>query len=233
MMYEPGSKPSTALKCCKQDNVQYREENCKIASGSNPKLDVAHTLERSLYLGHSGNEAYCSQYWHRLTIHCQHIAYAKNNGRTTKQLPVGETELHAEKHREIHGHACKGGVKQEKYVLNHEVGGTTDAIQCTEINTSAELKAKGGQHVHPGLDTTRYPPFHHRHGKAHAGRRTAGTLHEKFCQLSHCTLLLNDTFYIITTLQLVNITVRVELDAYGNTLFYFHKIASGIVDRNK
>ena len=180
MMSEPGSKPSTTFNRCEQDNVEYRKENSKISSGSNPKLDVAHTLERALYFGHPGNEAHYRQYWHRLAIHCQYIAYAKNNGRTAKQLLVGETELHAEEHRKIHGHACKGGIKQEKYVLNHEVGGATDTIQRTEINTSAELKTKGGQYVHPRLDAARYPSLHHWHGKVHAGRRTAGTLHKKF-----------------------------------------------------
>lgn len=113
MMSEPGCQPSATFYRCEQDNVEYWKEDRKIASGRNPKLDVAHTLERSLYLGHSGNEAHHSQYRHRLTMHCQHIAYAKNNGRTAKQLLVGETELHAEEHRKIHGHARKGGIKQE------------------------------------------------------------------------------------------------------------------------
>lgn len=181
MMSEPGCKPSTNLESRKQDNMQYWEEYTEIASGSNPKLDITHTLERSLYLGHSGNEAYHCQYRHRLTMHCQHIAHTKNNGRTAKQLLVGKTKLHAEEHRKIHSHARKCGIKQENHILNHEVGGTTNAIQCTEINTSAELKAKNCQHVQPRLDTAWHPLFHHRHGKAFVGRRTTGTLHKKFC----------------------------------------------------
>ena len=180
-MTEPSSEPSTALNSREQNEVEDGEEDSKFPLRSNPELDVAHTLERPLYLGHSGNETSNSEYRHRLAVHGYHITYTEHNGRTAKQLLVGETELHAEEHRKKDGHARKGGIKQEKHVLNHEVGSATYAIQRTEIKTSAELKAKSGQHIYPWLDTTRHPLFHHRHGKAHIWRRTAGSLHKKFC----------------------------------------------------
>ncbi|MGM9681612.1 MAG: hypothetical protein ACI3XR_08925, partial [Eubacteriales bacterium] len=143
MMAKPGSKPSAALNGSKQDNVKHGKEYGKITPGRNPKLDVAHALERALYLGHAGYEAYHREYRNGLTIHGQHIAYAKDDGRTAKQLFVGEAELHAEKHREIDSHARKGGIKQEKNILNHKVGGATDAFQRSKVHTTAELEAKG------------------------------------------------------------------------------------------
>lgn len=90
-------------------------------------------------------------------MHRQHIAYGKNDGRTAEQLLVGEAELHAEKHRKIDSHAREGGIKQKEHVLDHEVGGATNAIQCTKVDATAELKAKGGQHVQPRLYPARHP----------------------------------------------------------------------------
>ena len=75
----------------------------------------------------------------------------------------------------------------------NKVGGATDAIQCTEVDATAELEAKGGQHVQPWLYTTRHPPLHHRHGKAHAGWRATGTLHKEFSQLSHYSSMIHST----------------------------------------
>ena len=48
---------------------------------------------------------------HRLAMHRQHIAYGKNDGRTTEQLFVGEAELHAEEYRKIDSHTREGGIK--------------------------------------------------------------------------------------------------------------------------
>ena len=181
MVSEPSSKPSATFDGCEQNNVEYGEESGKIAFGSNPKLYVAHALKRALYLCHSGNETNHCEHRHRLAMHCDNIAHAKNDGRAAKQLLVGEAKLHAEKQWKIHSHTRKSGIKQEKYVLNHEVGGAANAIKRAEVHTSAELKAKGGKHIHPRLGTARNPPFHHRHGKALIWGRTAGTLHKKFC----------------------------------------------------
>lgn len=75
-------------------------------------------------------------------MHRQHIAYGKNDGRTAEQLLVGEAELHAEKHRKIDSHAREGGIKQKEHVLDHEVGGATNAIQCAKVDATAELEAK-------------------------------------------------------------------------------------------
>lgn len=111
MMTEPGGKPSATLNGGEQDDVEHREENGKITSGSNPKLDVAHAFKRTLYLSHSGYEAHYHEHMHRLAMHRQHIAYGKNDGRTTEQLFVGEAELHAEEHRKIDSHTREGGIK--------------------------------------------------------------------------------------------------------------------------
>lgn len=193
MMTEPGGKPSATLDGGEQDDVKHGEENGKIASGGNPKLDVAHALERALYLSHSGYEAHYHEHRHRLAMHRQHIAYGKNDGRTAEQLLVGEAELHAEKHRKIDSHAREGGIKQKEHVLDHEVGGATNAIQCTKVDATAELEAKGGQHVQPRLYPARYPSLHHRHGKAHAGWRATGALHKEFSQLSHYSSTIHST----------------------------------------
>jgi len=193
MMAEPGGKPSAALDGGEQDDVEHGKEDGKIALGGNPKLDVAHALERALYLGHSGYEAHYHEHRYRLAIHCQRVAHGKHDGRAAEQLLVGEAELHAEEHREIDCHACKVGIEQEDYVLNHEIGGATDDIQCAEIDTAAELEAKGGQDVQPRLYPTRHPLLHHRHGKAHVRWRAAGALHKEFCQLSHYSSMIHST----------------------------------------
>ena len=98
-----------------------------------------------------------------------------------------------EKHRKIDSHAREGGIKQKEHVLNHEVGGATNAIQCTKVDATAELEAKGGQHVQPRLYPARYPSLHHRHGKAHAGWRATGALHKEFSQLSHYSSMIHST----------------------------------------
>lgn len=126
-------------------------------------------------------------------MHRQHIAYGKNDGRTAEQLLVGEAELHAEKHRKIDSHAREGGIKQKEHVLDHEVGGATNAIQCAKVDATAELEAKGGQHVQPRLYPARHPSLHHRHGKAHAGWRATGALHKEFSQLSHYSSTIHST----------------------------------------
>lgn len=110
---------------------------------------------------------------------------------------------------------------------------TSDAFRCSEVYAAAELEAEGCQHIQPRLYPPRHPSFHHRHGKAHALRRTAGTLNKKFSQLSHSTLLFNDTFHIISAPELSDITVLIEPDAHGDTLLNLHEIACRIVDGNQ
>ena len=58
---------------------------------------------------------------------------------------------------------------------------------------TAELEAKGGQHVQPRLYPARHPSLHHRHGKAHAGWRATGALHKEFSQLSHYSSTIHST----------------------------------------
>ena len=54
-----------------------------------------------------------------------------------------------------------------------------------------------------------------------------------FSHESSDSLFFNDTFHVVTALELGYIGVVIKLDAYGDTLFHLHEVACGIVDRDE
>ena len=193
-MAHPRGKPSAALYRSEQDEMKHGEEHGKIALGGNPVLDIAHALEGALYLGYTGHETDDEEEGHRMAVHGDDIAQPDDDGRGAKELLIGEAELHPEQHGKPNRHASKGGIEQHHHILNLKLGGATDLIKSTEIQTARKLEAKGRNDIDPGLQRARHPPLHHGHAETHL-RWWRGRLHQIFGQFSHHSSTLQTTLY--------------------------------------
>ena len=141
------------------------EEDGEVAPWCYPQLYVAHALECALQLCHAGDEAHYHEQSHVGAIHGDDVAHGYGYGGTYEQLLVGEAELHPEQQREIDGHACQAAIEKHEQVLDHKVGGPSDTIQCSQIDTAGELYAKDREHIYPRPDGLGHPTAEHGHGE--------------------------------------------------------------------